>query len=591
MNPKQLHIWHQTSKRLKRESFELYRKILVHLVSDLPNDEVSQRLLGYIRGQRWDILLREADSLSEQMYSDMTTHFVMNQIAALVRKFPWEPDQVKTDPEAKAIETFLSSERKCARLNKKFHLYDNFRSPHESYLSKMRGVIRYIIGNTPNVNDIYDQCNFGAGASLGVHGNATHLAKKLLADEYTVSSDAILHSALAFSRNRNLADLFLPSSGPLGIQCLDPLAFAIRFRQKLNVVNYNKISFVPKTAVTHRAIAVEPLLNGFLQKGTDLYMRSRIKRFGIDLRDQKVNQQMARLGSLDDSENGFVTIDLSSASDSISIGLVRSLLPSDWFHFLSEIRSESYSINGKVFPYHKFCSMGNGFCFPLETLLFVACCFACGCGKAGTDFSVYGDDIIVRKKYALEVLWLLKVMGFKANKRKTFLQGPFRESCGADWFEGKDVRPYTLDYKLDSVENIFKALNLMRRNDNTTMFFSSIRSILLDSIPYQFRFIRPYPGNANTGIDNWGDEYLSSPHCRWIKPRQCWSWKELRLSAVRDKTYDSHALREFADVYALLNRSLTRDGLIEFTFRRKTRTTVALISHGGSTSTWVPSQF
>lgn len=589
MNRFQLSVYRQSLNQLREGSEVLYLKVMRELFQSHSRYEFARILSGHFRSKRYDLALTYADSLSAQKYSDATEHFVANQLSTLVKKYPWHPGLVKTNPEARAIETFSRSEHKCARLNKKFSLYGKFRSPFEYKLNEMRSFIRYTIGVEPRVSQILDKCDFGAGASIGTHGNATHLLRKLSSEEWTVGFGASNLALKAIIRNAQLRELILPSRN--NVSCFDVDSAKALYASKRLIIDYNKISFVPKTAITHRAIAVEPLLNGFLQKGIDLELKNRLKFIGIDLRDQSRNQRLAREGSMDDSDDGFVTIDLKSASDSISIGLVRHLLPELWFNLLDSTRSQNYMLSGEVKPYTKFCSMGNGFCFPLETLLFVACCKACGCGVAGTDFSVYGDDIIVRKKYAREVLDLLHVMGFQANSAKTNLVGSFRESCGADWFGGVDVRPYTLDYRLDSIESIFKCLNLTRRNEFTTYFFSDIRSFLIDRIPKQFRFFRPFPGNADSGIDAPDYEFLTSPHCHFSRNKQCWVWKELVHVPVSDrKQIHASYRRDSVDMYALLRGALSEHYKVVYTLRRKVRTTVKLISHGGSTSLWVPQE-
>jgi len=247
----------------------------------------------------------------------------------------------------------------------------------------------------------------------------------------------------------------------------------------------------------------------------------RLKRIGIDLAEQDHNRERAKIGSV---TGEWATIDLSSASDSIATEFVRELLPPEWFELLNSTRSLNYLVNGNKTRFHKFCSMGNGFCFPLETLLFSAICHAAGAGEPGKDFLVYGDDIIVRTEHVEKLLHLLSYCGFTPNSKKTFYNGSFRESCGADWFAGEDVRPYTLDHKLDSVQNIFKFLNLSRRSFRTELFFREIRSSVLHMLPRNLRLFRPQRGPADSGIDMTGDEHLYAPHCRFNKNLQCWEY-------------------------------------------------------------------
>jgi len=572
---------------LRSNSFKIYEGVMNELFQHYESLDFVVKLRGYFRSKRYDLALRLADSLSEQVYSDATLHFVANQFALLVRKYPWNSGLVKTDPESEAIKKFFRSELLCKRLNRRFFLYDNFRSPHEESLRKMRSFIQYTIGLAPNIESILGNSGFGAGASLGVHGNATNLGRKILSGKWTVSPGASTYSFLAICMDPNLRDVLLESKS--GISCYDWSKAKALFSSKAQYVANNKIAFVPKTAKTHRAIAVEPLLNGFVQKGADVFMRNCLKRIGIDLSDQRLNQNMARNGSFPGQDNPFVTIDLSSASDSISIGLVKTILPPDWFDFLNRIRSHSYVFRDKHYAYSKFCSMGNGFCFPLETLIFTAILISCGCGIPGTDFSVYGDDIIVRKDKAEEVLKLLKICGFSPNLNKTFLQGPFRESCGSDWFGGTDVRPYTLDYALDSLESLFKWINLTRRNALTSAFFDGTYDYILSWIPHRYRFFRPHKGQPDSGIDCWANQHLASPNCFFDRRKQIWFCKELSHHPILDKGISDVAYRrDSVDMYALLSGVKSFRYRVAYTFRRKTKTSISFTGYSGATNMWLP---
>jgi hypothetical protein len=84
-----------------------------------------------------------------------------------------------------------------------------------------------------------------------------------------------------------------------------------------------------------------------------------------------------------------------------------------------------------------FSSMGNGATFCLETLIFAAACYAVGSRR----FRVYGDDVIIEPECYDEYLRLTRFLGFSINHDKTFRDGPFRESCGLDVWNGVDVTP------------------------------------------------------------------------------------------------------------------------------------------------------
>lgn len=521
------------NKEFQAQSASNYRRVLGVAITQYARTFKDVRLLGYLRSKRYDLLYDAADALSSTVYEDATKHYVAHQLAALIRKYPWTREEVPLDPEAAAQRSFLASEHRCKWVNRwALASYRRNVDRTDPLVIRMKRFIREVIGSRPNLERIYAQCDFTAGASIGVHGNATNLQRKLLAPRWSVSPSALPYFAAALCHHNHYATRVAKGNGL--VQSLYVSENDVR--ESCELVSYNKVAFVPKTAKTHRAIAVEPLGNVFIQKGIDLELRRRLKRVGVDLSDQSLNQRMARYGSSDDSDEGLCTIDLSSASDSISIEVVRLLLPPAWFEFLNRVRSPSYKLpDGSIRRYEKFCSMGNGFCFPLESLIFASIASAFG-GVGGKDWAVYGDDIIVRRKAFDGVLSLLKRFGFKPNRKKTFGEGPFRESCGGNWYQDEDVTPFTLDFKLDSLSSMFKAINLMRRNDRCSWFFREVVAMLINRIPLPWRFFRPYPGPEDSAIDFRDLQF--EKNWRWSNSFQRPVWLELKVRPVKDVLID-----------------------------------------------------
>jgi len=206
------------------------------------------------------------------------------------------------------------------------------------------------------------------------------------------------------------------------------------FSSEMKPVRGNRMSFVPKTAETSRPIAVEPTFNVAYQQAIGQIVRTKLKKVGIDLNNQNHNKNAAQNAM----RCGLATIDLKSASDTLAFEAVRAVLPPEWFQIMAELRSPMTRLpNGKWRHLEKFSSMGNGFNFELETLIFFCICRACGVKKP----LVYGDDIIVPQKEAPLVIKALEFMGFIVNKYKTFLSGNFFESCGGHYLYGLDVTP------------------------------------------------------------------------------------------------------------------------------------------------------
>lgn len=242
----------------------------------------------------------------------------------------------------------------------------------------------------------------------------------------------------------------------------------------------SKASFVPKNAKTSRLIAAEPSLNMFYQLGLGEILTLRLKRFfGIDLSVQPdINRCLARLGSSIDASkgDGFATIDLSSASDCISLGLIGYCVPVELQDVLLKLRSPSMEVPWGAtdldISLNMVSTMGNGFTFPLQTAIFSAIVAASVAAKddirqmprawselhPGGCYSVFGDDIIVTTKAASATLRLLELLGFIPNPKKCFSSGSFRESCGFDFYQGFNVRPFFLR-KVDTEQDLCVVFN------------------------------------------------------------------------------------------------------------------------------------
>ncbi len=265
-----------------------------------------------------------------------------------------------------------------------------------------------------------------------------------------------------------------------------------------------KYASVPKNAKTNRSILIEPLINSYLQKGVGSYIRDKLMVAGLDLSDQSFNQHLALLGSI---SGDWATIDLAAASDTISREVVKELLPCDWWFFLEDIRSQFAVLpDGREIYLQKFSSMGNGFTFELETLIF----FAIASVVSDQLVQVYGDDIVVRSCDFQKVITALNHFGFSVNPDKSFCEGNFRESCGRDYLGGVSVRPCYVKGKL-SVKELFRLHNFFIRDDR-----ADVAKCVLKHIPLRFRTFGP---------DGFGDGHLLGDHPRTLsksKRRRGW---------------------------------------------------------------------
>lgn len=224
----------------------------------------------------------------------------------------------------------------------------------------------------------------------------------------------------------------------------------------LDVVEGNTMITVPKSAKTDRVICYEPHMNIRLQLIVGSYMKSRLLRHGVNLSDQSINQARALLSS---KTGHLATLDLKSASDTLALELVWELLPFDWACLLDDLRSKYTTWpDGQTRRNEKFSSMGNGFTFELESLIFYAIC-----SSVAEDVTVFGDDIILPADRFHNAVEALEFAGFSINYEKSFCESPFRESCGMDAYRGFQVTPVYLRSLPKRREDIIQLHNAVRR--------------------------------------------------------------------------------------------------------------------------------
>ncbi|DAD50359.1 RNA-directed RNA polymerase [ssRNA phage Gephyllon.2_5] len=318
------------------------------------------------------------------------------------------------NPEWAAFTAWSKAEWRCFSTNKRLYseATTGFYSVAPSAIIAAQRKISQILGPL-DVDRIAELCRFGNGATADLKRGATHAEKSR---EPSVTFDAIPWVCRVLTGDDYMASLV----GPL---------------DSLKIIEANRMVMVAKTVKTHRPIAAEPTLNSYVQQGVGRYIRMRLKRFGVDLDDQTINQDLARVAQ----SWSLSTIDLSSASDTLCTNLVKLLLPREWFELLDDLRCKMTTYKGKRFRLSKFSSMGNAYTFELESLIFYSLLSAvCSTGV----ISVYGDDLVIHNEDYAAVIEVLDWAGFIVNGSKSFTAGSrFYESCGKHYFDGVEVTP------------------------------------------------------------------------------------------------------------------------------------------------------
>lgn len=233
-------------------------------------------------------------------------------------------------------------------------------------------------------------------------------------------------------------------------------------------VEGGKIFFAAKDAGISRTCCTEPNVNMLIQKAIGAFFEVRLEYFfGISLKRQPdLNREIARRGSIDCS---MATQDLVSASDSIGLQLIKRDLP-DGFLKAAILRSRcEYAVlpDGSKVKLRMVSTMGNGFTFPLQTLIFACVIKAVyqvmGFPTSGEfGFGVFGDDIALRKECYEFAIKMLTKLGFTVNVGKSFNTGLFRESCGHDYYGGVNIRGVYIR-SLETPQEVNSAFNRLTR--------------------------------------------------------------------------------------------------------------------------------
>lgn len=396
-------------------------RVVCELLADLGSPLALEVSHDILKGDWSTLVQRRVDP---RLYDDPEIFFRDYQAVELLRKCDGLDTGIDTTAAAK--ESFYRSEAQCHATNRRLRPYlENWGHTHQTVrfmpvLDMARKICSRVLGNIPENLD----GRFGPGATADTPAERAHLLGKIS------QSPATTAAAQA------LVPLWQNSAWERGL-----VADGARYR--IDVLPGNTFFCVNKDATTKRGACKEPSLNVWFQLSIGREMRDRLRRgANIDLASgQDLHAELSRKASLDGED---ATIDLKSASDTNARVLPKLVLPETWFDLLDTLRSPKTYIDGRWVYLEKFSSMGNGFTFELETLIFYAL------AKAAIEVfhedqtarvSVYGDDIIVPTRYSRTVLDTLAFFGFTPNDRKTFTTGHFRESCGGDYFAGVNCSP------------------------------------------------------------------------------------------------------------------------------------------------------
>lgn len=417
----------------------------------------STRLLGLVERSEWSLLQQERTS-EPSVYQNSDAYFRDALCVDIIRKLKIPSDEVKLT--AKAVETFWASEAQCANTNLRLTRYlergpfDQQDMRVDDFISRWRKNVKRVFGPLPDLLNP----RFSGGSTLSDKGLLVTIPDKMssVPTAYAGSLDILEHSVRGTILARN--------------------------SHRTVCVSANKFFTVPKDSEKHRGCCVEPSGSVVLQLDIDRILKRRYESVYKVRFDHlpDLHRERARSASRSD---GDATIDLSNASDTVSKLLVKLLLPREWFELLDLLRAKRTEVFGRTVWLEKFSSMGNGFTFMLETIIFKTLCDTLN----SEGSSCFGDDIIIEKHLAPDLLSALRFFGFTPNARKTFCEGPFRESCGGDFFDGQLVRAHFLKDIPNEPQHWVALANGLRRVDPDLRYARAAWRFCIDQVPVGWR--------------------------------------------------------------------------------------------------------
>jgi len=465
------------------------------------SDKEASTLSRVIRERDVDGYLNLSASMGLQSINSVenseswANHEVRVMLSSVLKKYPFDGDAEAR--KRAGIQMILLGEQCCSTFNRVGRR--KLLGADDKVLNEAKWFIRKILGSSlPSKEELTRTARHGPGASTGTSSGNTSAFDKFAGYPYDVTARCFDHACdLLVSDERWYEAVKSDIRTQEGWPSYFHISKAYMAKRCFNIVKGNKITTVPKDARKERPIAIEPTMNMMLQLGVDGYIRKKLKPWGIDLDDQTKNQKLAYAGSIRMDYCSPATIDLAMASDTISLGVVKLLLPEPWFRYLCEIRSPMGTLpDGSKIRYSKLSSMGNGSTFAIESLIFGALMFGvtkCSLGYyPKEDVSIFGDDIICPEGCAPTLVQYLKLCGFHINREKSFLQGQVKESCGTDWFRGHSLRPVHLHDVPTVVGELFSDRNRITRWLTLHGYYTSEVQTSIDSlyhkwVPERFR--------------------------------------------------------------------------------------------------------
>jgi hypothetical protein len=336
----------------------------------------------------------------------------------------------------------------------------------------------------------------------------------------------------------------------------------------LQEVTALQASLVAKRWNKRRMICPNTSTGGLYTNGLGKVYERRLRDAGYDLSTlPDIHRVLARESSI---SNESATVDQVSASDNISVRLFELLFPKRWVFATLKGRLSTIEIGKTSISCDTLSTMGIGFTFPVQTLIFLSLAKGCllhyeesGRKVRNRTISCFGDDLIIPCELKGLLLQIFETLNLHVNEEKSFFEGPFRESCGGDYHNGCDVRPAFLPVGGKLTRNeylsfLYKSFNLLRRRWDKSEIWLTLSEILNEIRMTRKRNIHVVPlsfsDDAGLQVElceltEFGLEGPKVVNSSLVFPRLC--KKPNRIRAIDNEYYYWYTLQHSAGFFEL----------------------------------------
>jgi hypothetical protein len=193
--------------------------------------------------------------------------------------------------------------------------------------------------------------------------------------------------------------------------------------------------------------------------------------------------------------------------------------------------------------------MGSALCFPVEAMVFYTLIQSAmhildgrrpssrSIRRYGKLIDIYGDDIIVPVEYADFVVKYLESYALKVNVNKSFKASAFRESCGADFFNGVPVNPvYAREVPHDNSRR-WEANHVMSWNATADLFYMRgqwiVAQFIRDMLHRVVKRTIPRARKPGSGLSHLS--FIFDTHCHYDNELHGWKQKRIVFDPVKRK--------------------------------------------------------